>query len=97
MLSIRQSFAVFCESGKSSRSTSFSTSLMRKKIFFFVFQQIDGSALILLTIELLTRHLNLAYGPAVKLMAYIESKRNKIDVPAVISRISFLILCFLIQ
>ncbi|KAL3993608.1 mbt repeat family protein [Acanthocheilonema viteae] len=39
--------------------------------------QIDGKALILLTTELLIRHLEMPFGPALKMMSYIESLKRR--------------------
>uniref|UniRef100_A0A1I8EBS8 SAM domain-containing protein n=1 Tax=Wuchereria bancrofti TaxID=6293 RepID=A0A1I8EBS8_WUCBA len=43
----------------------------------FLQNQIDGKALILLTTELLIRHLEMPFGPALKMMSYIESLKRK--------------------
>uniref|UniRef100_A0A158Q7I9 SLED domain-containing protein n=1 Tax=Elaeophora elaphi TaxID=1147741 RepID=A0A158Q7I9_9BILA len=43
----------------------------------FLLNQIDGKALILLTTELLIRHLEMPFGPALKMMSYIESLKRK--------------------
>ncbi|KAK6103003.1 mbt repeat family protein [Brugia pahangi] len=43
----------------------------------FLQNQIDGKALILLTTELLIRHLEMPFGPALKMVSYIESLKRK--------------------
>ncbi|CAG9540154.1 unnamed protein product [Cercopithifilaria johnstoni] len=43
----------------------------------FLQNQIDGKALILLTTELLIRHLEMPFGPALKMMSYIESLKRR--------------------
>ncbi|VDO57867.1 unnamed protein product [Onchocerca flexuosa] len=43
----------------------------------FLQNQIDGKALMLLTTELLMRHLEMPFGPALKMMSYIELLKRK--------------------
>ncbi|VDM91995.1 unnamed protein product [Litomosoides sigmodontis] len=43
----------------------------------FLQNQIDGKALILLTTELLIRHMEMPFGPALKMMSYIESLKRR--------------------
>uniref|UniRef100_A0A0M3HVK2 SLED domain-containing protein n=1 Tax=Ascaris lumbricoides TaxID=6252 RepID=A0A0M3HVK2_ASCLU len=43
----------------------------------FTQNQIDGKALMLLTTELLIRHLEMPFGPALKMMSFVESLKRK--------------------
>ncbi len=39
-------------------------------------QQIDGKALLLLTTDLMMKHMDLAFGPALKIMAHVENLKH---------------------